>query len=545
MATWKADSRARRWSFACVCLTALGLLITGCAHGRPETPASTPDAITDGAARPHAPLEHGPAPIESAGREKARGAPDRSADLHLASQHTVEAIRDREIEALNEDGEGEEDQAPPSLEALTALPVDDTRASPQMRQRAVDAVAEESNDLQIELNDAVLGCIALYQGPLRDWFGAALARGGRYLPTMRAVLASEGLPQDLVYMALVESAFKPRALSRARARGVWQFIPSTGRRFGLRQTSWLDERSDPEKATRAAARYLRELYDLFGNWDLAMASYNAGENAVLRAVQRHHTQDFWTLRRTRSLRRETRNYVPMIHAAIVVAKAPEKYGFDVEAEPVLQFEHVPLQGPVNLHTIAACADTSVARLRDLNPALRRLTTPPRERFDVKVPPGSGTDVLDCMSGLPTGGALTTHTVARGDTLSSMSRRYGVSARDIADANGMSIRTTLHVGTRLLIPTRDRLRFPALASQDEPTGDRDQGRRSGRSADVRRASSSRSTTVRHRIRPGDTLEAIARRYGTTVEALRRWNGLPDSRIAAGQDLLIFPARRGQF
>ena len=525
MATWKVDSREKRWGFACVCLTVLGLLITGCAHGRPETPASTPDAITDSAMRPRSPLERGPARGESHGRDEARGELGRSADPHLASQHSVESARTGEIDALD-DGDGEEDQDAPSLEALTALPVDDTGASPETRQRAAEAVAEESNDLQIELNDAVLGCIALYQGRLRDWFGAALARGGRYLPTMRAVLASEGLPQDLVYMALVESAFKPHALSRARARGVWQFIPSTGRRFGLRQTSWLDERSDPEKATRAAARYLRELHDLFGSWDLAMASYNAGENAVLRAIQRHHTQDFWTLRRTRSLRRETRNYVPMIHAAIVVAKAPEKYGFNVEPEPALQFEHVPLQGPVNLRTVAACADTSVARLRDLNPALRRLTTPPRERFDVKVPRGAGTDVLDCMSGLPTGSSFTTHTVARGDTLSSMSRRYGVSARDIAAANGMSIRTTLHVGTQLVIPARIR-------------------RHSRRSADVRRASSSRSTTVRHRIRPGDTLEAIARRYGTTVQALRRWNGLPDSRIAAGQVLLIFPARRGQF
>src|SRR6185503_21032164 len=166
------------------------------------------------------------------------------------------------------------------------------------------------------LNDSVLAAIDLYQGPLREWFESALARGGRYLPRIRQVFAAEGIPQDLAYTALVESAFKTSALSRAKARGVWQFMSATGRRYGLHQDWWVDERSNPEKATHAAARYLKELHSMFGDWSLAMAGYNAGEGKVIRAISRYGTNDYWRLRKTRGFRRETKNYVPMIHAAI-------------------------------------------------------------------------------------------------------------------------------------------------------------------------------------------------------------------------------------
>ena len=215
---------------------------------------------------------------------------------------------------------------------MAALPVSDAPASPETVARAVAAVEAETLDLPIELNDAVLSCIDLYQGRLRDWFEEALSRGQSYLPEFRRVFAEEGLPQDLAYVALVESAFKTSAYSRAKATGVFQFVSATGRRYGLAVDPWVDERSDPDKATRAAARYLKDLYELFGDWNLALAGYNAGEGKVLRGMARYRRTDYWQLRQTRALRPETKNYVPLIHAAIVLAKAPERYGFTITAE---------------------------------------------------------------------------------------------------------------------------------------------------------------------------------------------------------------------
>jgi membrane-bound lytic murein transglycosylase D len=472
----------------------------------------------------------------------AREAFDRAVDVYLHSpggayadprmaeayERTIDSIHLRELEALAA-GDGFMEALPEdaSIDEVAEMAVAETAPSAETRRTAEAAVEEEKSDFPVVLNDVVLSCIDLYQGRLREWFGAALARGGRYLPHIREVFASEGIPRDLAYAALVESAFKPSAYSRARARGVWQFISATGKRYGLEQDFWVDDRSDPEKATRAAALYLKELYGMFGDWNLALAGYNAGEGVVARALARHGREDFWTLRKTRAFKRETKNYVPLIHAAIIVAKAPSRYGFDVVPEPALQVEKVPVAGAVDLRVIAECAGTSLDQVQRLNPSLRRLTTPANRTFEVSVPEGGGEALSSCLGALPPDRRVRfrTHVVARGDTLSRIAWRYGTRADDVAAANGISVRKVLPIGTRLIIP--------ASATKHATT--------KVRQARASHAQVPGSATIRYRVQPGDTLGAIASLYGTTVRKLQSWNGLSGTRLLAGDTLTIYTAR----
>jgi len=428
-------------------------------------------------------------------------------------------------------------EAPPepaAIDIVGDLPVSEEPATEQARSRATEAVASEANDFPVQLNDAVLACIDLYQGRLRDWFAEALARGHRYLPHIREVFTAEGIPRDLAYVALVESAFKPAAYSRAKARGVWQFVSATGRQYGLRQDWWVDERSDPEKSTRAAAKHLKMLYALFRDWDLALAAYNAGEGKIQRAIARYQTRNYWQLRRTRALRRETRNYVPLIHAAIVVAKAPATYGLSVSPEPALGHETAAVEGAVDLRTIAECAGASLDDVRDLNPELRRFATPAGRIYDLRVPPGTGDAVKSCLESLPPEKRVRflTHVVRRGQTLAGIARANGVRALDLAEANRLSLDKRLRVGTELIIPVPAARPAVARASPRR--------RPSTTAAPVRRASSSpdASTRILYTIKPGDTLHAIASQFGTTVRELQTWNGLRGSLIAAGGTLTIF-------
>jgi membrane-bound lytic murein transglycosylase D len=410
-----------------------------------------------------------------------------------------------------------------AIDAVADLPVGDAPASEETLARAVAAVEAESLDLPIELNEPVLSCIDLYQGRLRDWFQEALSRGQKYLPHIRQVFAEEGIPQDLAYVALVESAFKTNATSRAKAKGVWQFVSATGKRYGLAVDWWVDERSDPEKSTRAAARYLKELHGLFGDWNLALAGYNAGEGKVLRAMRRYRTDDFWKLRQTRGLRRETKNYVPLIHAAIVLAKAPERYGFVVVADGLPVFERVPIEGAIDLRVIAECSGEPVEGIRALNPELRRLATPADRTFALRVPPGRAESVAACVGALPLEKRVSfrKHVVRRGQTLSGIARANGVAAREVAEANGLPLHGRLRPGTELIIPIPAKPRVVRVRRETAPaTAPDDRGR------------------VRHRIQPGETLTAIATHYGTTVRELQTWNGLRGSLIAAGDFLTVY-------
>ena len=530
------------------------LLGFACAHARPPAPDATPRSIespppkdpTAGyIAEADAYLAAGVAQVEDGHLNHAREQFDRAIEVYLTSpggayadarraeayRRALDTIHLKEIEALAAgDGFAETQPEPASIDDVGEIAVAEAAPSEETRRTAEEAVQEEANDFPVTLNDSVLSCVDLYQGRLRDWFAAALARGGRYLPHIREVFASEGIPQDLAYVALVESAFKPAALSRARAKGVWQFISATGKRYGLKQDWWVDERSDTEKATRAAARYLKALYGAFGDWNLAMAAYNAGPATVSRGIARYATNDFWALSRTRAFRRETRNYVPLIHAAIVVAKAPQKYGFEVTPEPPVEAEAVAVQGAVDLRVIAECAGTSLDHVRTLNPQLRRLATPAGRRFDVKVPAGTGDALSRCLSSVPAEkrAQFRTHVVARGQTLSTIARRYGARTQDIASANGLSSRRALAVGTELIIPIEATTR-PAAGLRSARTT----GREMGPSGPIR---------ISYRIRPGDTLGSIATQYGTTIRDLQSWNNLTGTRIAAGERLTIYTPRK---
>jgi membrane-bound lytic murein transglycosylase D len=441
-----------------------------------------------------------------------------------AYRRTLDTVQVRELELVAAAAEDDASAAsePAAIDGVGALPVSDAPASAETMAQAVAAVESETLDLPVELNDAVLSCIDLYQGRLFDWFQEALSRGQKYLPHIRSVFAEEGIPLDLAYVALVESAFKTNAYSRAKAKGVFQFVSATGRRYGLTVDWWVDERSDPEKATRAAARYLKDLYALFGDWNLALAGYNAGEGKVLRGMSRYRKSDYWELRKTRALRRETKNYVPLIHAAIVLAKAPERYGFVVTPDSLPEWEHVAVAGAHDLRVVAECAGEPVETLRELNPELRRLATPADRSYDLRVPPGRGEPLRQCLAELPAHKkvAYRKHVVRRGQTLASIARANGVSAQAIAEANFLVPQRRLRSGTELVIPVpASRARVVAVRRE------------------TARAPQDRAPVL-YRIEPGDTLGSIAAQHGTTVPKLQAWNGLKGTRITAGSVLTIY-------
>ncbi len=548
-------NRAGKW----VLFVGLVSFTSACAHGGgPARHITTPaapvkeDATTRTIAAADAHLAAGIEESKAGHLIRAREEFDRALDLYLNApggalaeprlaasyRRTLEAIQLQEFEALAAgDGFTENLPEPASIDEVGALPVETASVSEELRHAVEETARAGDGDLGIDVNDAVLACIDLYQGPLREWFAEALERGGRYLPRIREVFASEGIPQDLAYVALVESAFKTGALSRARAKGVWQFIPSTGRRFGLLQDWWVDERSSPEKSTRAAAQYLKWLYDNFQDWNLALAAYNAGEGRVARSIDKLGTEDFWELSENRALARETRNYVPMIHAAILMARAPEKYGFQVTPEPPLTFDTVPVHGAVDLRVVAECANTGVGRIQMLNPELRRLATPAGRTYSVKVPTGSAEAARSCLDAIPADRRVTfrTHVLKKGETLSGLARLYGSRAQDIAAANGLVVAKKLARGTELIIPVPP----PAAgAASAAPAGVKTA---SNVTASAPRASTSR-VRVNYKIKDGDTLTRIAARYKTTVRAILTWNkGLRPRQLAAGDLLTVYTHR----
>jgi membrane-bound lytic murein transglycosylase D len=341
------------------------------------------------------------------------------------------------------------------------------------------------------------------------------------------------VPLDLAYVPLVESAFKTNALSRVSARGMWQFMLDTGKEHGLEQDWFIDERSDPEKATRAAAQYLKTLHDMFdGDWNLALASYNAGPGRIQRAIQRSHLSDYWSLTAsTRYLPRETRDYVPMIMAAMLIGANPSLYGFDVESAEPLAYERVSVPNALDLKVIAEWIGISVDELRELNPELRRTTTPARDH-DLKVPLGTAATVRTKLETAdPQFARFAFHTVRRGETLASIARKYRITQSELRQANDLTARSRVRVSQTLMIPQRTANALPTTAAA-----------RPVRSSTVVRASSAAphaagSGPLTYRVQRGDTLFSIARQFDTTVDLLKRLNGLRTDRIATGARLTV--------
>ena len=382
-------------------------------------------------------------------------------------------------------------------------------------------------DIPIVINARVEEFIQYFQTAGKKIFTNWLARSERYIPFMRNLLRESGLPEDLVYMALIESGFNPNAYSRRKASGPWQFIYLTGKRYGLKANWWVDERRDPEKSTIAAAKYLKDLYDLFECWYLAAAGYNAGEGKIANAMKRYRTEDFWELTKYRYLKQETKDYVPQMIAAALIAKDPEKYGFvDIEYWEPLQYEKVEVPPVTDLRLIAKACEASVEELKELNPELLRWCTPPdSQEYEIRIPFGKKELFLKNFETLPRQDRFQfkSHIVRRGDTLGGIARLYRVDLEPILELNRLRRSSPISVGMNLIIPIPKDVKI-AWGSE----------RKMEKGSQPLRSEENNTYT----IKKGDTLWSIAQETGVNIGALSRWNNLhPDKILMPGDKLRV--------
>ncbi len=426
---------------------------------------------------------------------------------------------------------------PPPVVATQSLALEHPDP-PEARVETVDTVTEDLltavPDIAIPLNARVLGFVELFGDRLRPSLERGLSRGAPYLPMIREIFLEEGLPLDLAYIPLVESAFRTDAVSRASARGMWQFMRGTAVEQGLRYDWYVDERSDPEKATRAAAQYLKMLYERFENWHLALAAYNAGPGRIQRALSRSGKDTFWDISSSsRYLPRETRDYVPLVLAAIVVARNPDHYGLEVVPDEPLVYETVILEHAVDLRRVAEWTGTSVEAIQGLNPELRRWTTPlDTEDYLLRVPTGVAEPLVTRLASLGPEDLVPTadYVVVSGDTLTGVAAKLKVSRYDLADANYISREAHLKIGQRLIVP-----RAPVLAARSDAPAAAEEPARVAAAGTASTAADGGFLT--HRVNRGDTLYGIARRYRTTVSLIKEWNQLSGNLIRIGQLLTI--------
>lgn len=386
--------------------------------------------------------------------------------------------------------------------------------------RAFDKADSVIYDIPIVMNERVENSLAYLQTVAREAFSSYLDRSSRYMPMVEDILKEEGLPHDIIYLPLVESGYNPHAYSRARASGMWQFISSTGRLYGLSHNWWYDERRDFEKSTRAAARHLNDLYKQFGAWELALAAYNTGAGRVNREIRKKKTKDFWKLR----LPRETRNYVPLFMAATIIAKQPEKYGFYPKYEQALEYEKVPVSKCISFNKIYTQTGIPVADLELLNPELRRGVTPPNTKdYQLRIPVGFQEKFLAEYDNIPSEkqASWVRHKIRRGETVSSIAHKYGVSQASILQANNLGRRARIYAGKTLMIPTVNGSSYNTSSST------------------VRKSSTKvvATKTGKYRVKYGDTLWDIAVAHGVSVSELKRVNRLSSNKIYTGRVLTI--------
>lgn len=384
----------------------------------------------------------------------------------------------------------------------------------------LDQVDPNDFDIPIEVNGSVAKWVHYFtKGSGRKYYAKWMRRSSRYRPMMYAKLEAAGLPRDLVYLSMIESGYNAHAYSHAHAAGLWQFIPSTARLYKLRVDYWVDDRRDPAKSTDAAIAFLGELNTIFkGDWRLAWAGYNTGPGRVRRATRRAGTTDFWKIQAGPYLAAETDNYVPKIMAAAIIGHYPERYGFtEIDFQAELAYDEVEVKEAVEVRVLAAAAGMSEEDFRYLNPALRRFATP-SDGYTIRVAKGSEKRFQTAFAKVPKHQRLTIlkHTVRKGETLSRIAARYGVSVSAISRANKMSNINRIYVGMSLVIP---------------------RGGSAPSSTQVAAKPRSRTTVSIHTVRRGDTLSAIASRYGTSVTTLRALNSLSSSRIYVGQKLKV--------
>jgi len=414
----------------------------------------------------------------------------------------VDTVYAYELQAFRAgDGFSEAPAVPAAIDEVAEMtfPVD-----PRLKERAEEAAKNFSHDLPLSF-------LNFFQTPRgRAIVETGLRRAGRYREMISRVLREEGLPQDLIYLAQAESAFQPLALSRAGARGIWQFVAYRGQQYGLRHTWWIDERQDPEKATHAAAQHLRDLYKLYGDWYLAMAAYNCGPGNVQKGIERTGYADFWELYKRNVLPRETKNYVPIIIALTLIAKDAAHYNIQAEPEAPVPTDVVKPGRAIDLRLVAETIDVDAETLRSLNPSLLRLATPDEPSFELHLPLGTAQKFSAEIADIPADKWVSwrRHRVENGETLTSIAKKYRVTAAAIADANNLERKAALDAGEKLIIP----------ATQPQ--------------------SETKRRLVSYRVRRGDTFLGIADRFSVSADDLRKWNRLKANKVSRGMVLRIY-------
>jgi len=425
----------------------------------------------------------------------------------------VDGVHELELFALKA-GDGFTGQQP------EPAPIDEANDVTFPVDASIKAMAEQElrttqSDLPLTLNDAVAAYINYFSTRGRGFLEHGYVRAGRYREMILKTLKEEGIPQDLIYLAQAESGFHPLALSRAGARGMWQFMASRASEYGLARNWWVDERQDPVKATQAAAHHLKDLYEQFGDWYLAMAAYNSGPGTVQHAVERTGYVDYWELHRRGVLPAETRNYVPIILAITIMSKNPAQYGLDRLAPDTPQsMDTITIRYPVDLRLVAECVDASLATLQDLNPSLLRLTTPKDEEFDLRLPLGTKAKFEQAIAAIPPDMRVwwRYHRVAPGDTLAAIAHKYHTTAPAIETVNNLDPDADLRLESKLIIPITP-------------------GRHDSETTTFSKA------VTRYKVRKGDTVLSVADNFGVPTGNLRKWNRLKGNALVPGRVLLI--------
>ncbi len=452
--------------------------------------------------------------------DKAHADYDRAVELMLASGFQVDSdprlsdLFDQIGETLHSyersaQQEAEEEEAgtgtPAPMDELADMTL--PKGDPRLAAQAEKELMRVPHDLPLTVNDSVLQYLSYFTTVRgRATVAHGLDRSGRYNDMIRRVLKEEGVPQDLMYLAQAESAFQPTAVSRAGARGLWQFMPFRGEEYDLDRTYYVDERSDPEKATRAAARHMRDLYDMFGDWYLVMAAYNSGPMNVVKAVERTGYADFWELQKRHALPKQTQNYVPIIIALALVAKDPSLYGVQVAPEKPAPVDVIHPAHAIDLRLVADATGADLDDLRELNPEMLRSVTPNDPNFELNLPAGYGEKFLNVISQVPADKwtSWRLHTVEQGETMADIARHYRVTVAGIEAANHLEAHAVVPAGFMLNVPAAP----PAVR------------------------------LVHYRVVRGDTLEGIAERFDVSVSQLKRWNNIHGASVPRGSRLKIY-------
>lgn len=384
-------------------------------------------------------------------------------------------------------------------------------------------------DFPVTINKQVLYYLDLFQGKQRKSFTSWLSRSTLYIPSIQEEFKKAGLPRDLAYLAMIESGFTPSAYSPADASGLWQFIEGTGRNHGLKIDSWVDERREPDKATKAAIRYLSRLYSEFGDWYLAVAAYNAGEKRIETAIKNYNTENFWEIAGSDGIYLETKRYVPKLIAAILIARNPEKFGFtEITYQKPQQYETIDLPGGVDLEAVAVTSNTSVKRLRTLNNELQKNQTPPKyKNYALRIPMGTKELVASNLDKLHpvTTTIYTTHTVKNGETLTTISNLYNISKTTLLKANNLRT-AALKKGLHIQIPSTA-TKYVLLKKGERPE-DR-----------LAKANTGNKQPVLHQMKSGETLAKIAKQYQVPVKTIMQWNKISDLRqVKKGQQIALY-------